>query len=62
MIDLFAYYLENSVFKIKQRKIVFNVTQEPLAVWFINASWEHRVINMNNDKRLALLGCFEYNK
>ena len=49
-------------FEIKQRKNVFNVTQEPLAVWFINASWEHRVINMNNDKRLALLGCFEYNK
>ena len=49
-------------FEIKQRKNVFNVTQEPLAIWFINASWEHRVINMNNDKRLALLGCFEYNK
>ena len=49
-------------FEIKQRKNTFNVTQEPLAVWFINASWEHRVINIGEDKRLALLGCFEYNK
>ena len=49
-------------FEIKQRKNTFNVTQEPLAVWFINASWEHRVINISEDKRLALLGCFEYNK
>ena len=49
-------------FEIRQRKNTFNVTQEPLAVWFINASWEHRVINISEDKRLALLGCFEYNK
>jgi len=41
------------------------VTQQlmlPSEVWYLNSNWEHKVENTGNNKRLALLGCFDYNK
>lgn len=34
----------------------------PGELWYLNSNWEHRVENTGKNKRLALLGCFEYNK
>lgn len=34
----------------------------PGELWYLNSNWEHRVENTGNELRLALLGCFEYNK
>lgn len=33
----------------------------PGEVWYLNSNWEHKVENTGDNKRLALLGCFEYN-
>jgi len=34
----------------------------PSEVWYLNSNWEHKVENTGNKRRLALLGCFDYNK
>ena len=49
-------------YEVVKRGEPHHVIQEPLDVWYINASWEHRVLNMQNEIRVALLGCFVYNK
>ena len=41
------------------------VTQQlmlPSEVWYLNSNWEHKVENTGTGVRLALLGCFDYNK
>ena len=48
-------------FQIKVRKKIMSQTMKVGDIWFINSSWEHRVINTGEEKRIALLGCFEYN-
>jgi len=49
-------------YEVMKRGEPHHIVQEPLDVWYINASWEHRVLNMQNEIRVALLGCFVYNK
>ena len=34
----------------------------PGELWYLNSNWEHRVENTGPGQRLALLGCFDYNK
>ena len=34
----------------------------PGELWYLNSNWEHRVENTGTGLRLALLGCFDYNK
>lgn len=34
----------------------------PGELWYLNSNWEHKVENTGPKQRLALLGCFEYNK
>ena len=34
----------------------------PGELWYLNSNWEHRVENTGSGLRLALLGCFDYNK
>lgn len=61
-LDRFCVVLEGEqMFEIKDRKKIHSQRMLPGQIWFINSSWEHRVINSGNNKRLALLGCFEYN-
>jgi mannose-6-phosphate isomerase-like protein (cupin superfamily) len=60
--DRWCIVLEGEqTFEIKTRQDIFPQKMMPGQIWFINSSWEHRVINTGNKRRLALLGCFEYN-
>jgi len=60
--DRFVVILQGEQrFEIKNRGKIVPQTMKPGDIWFINSSWEHRVINTGNEKRIALLGCFEYN-
>ena len=60
--DRFVIVLDGEhTFEIKHRKKIEPQVMKPGEIWFINQSWEHRVINTGNKRRLALLGCFEYN-
>jgi quercetin dioxygenase-like cupin family protein len=34
---------------------------KPGDIWYINTNWDHSVYTINNEPRLALLGCFVYN-
>lgn len=61
-IDRFVIVLQGSQrFEIERRKNVFHEIMQPGDVWYINSNWNHRVINEVKEKRLALLGCFDYN-
>lgn len=60
--DRWCIVLEGEqTFEIKMRNKTEPQRMLPGEIWFINSSWEHRVINTGNEERLALLGCFEYN-
>ena len=60
--DRWCIVLEGEqTFEIKTRQGNFPQKMMPGQIWFINSSWEHRVINTGNKRRLALLGCFVYN-
>lgn len=48
-------------YEVIKRGEPHHIVQEPGDVWYINSSWEHRVLNMQNEIRVALLGCFVYN-
>jgi len=61
-LDRWCIVLEGEqTFEIKMRNKTEPQIMLPGQIWYINSSWEHRVINTGNEERLALLGCFEYN-
>ena len=61
-IDRFVIVLQGSQrFEIERRKNIFHEIMQPGDVWYINSNWNHRVVNEVKEKRLALLGCFDYN-
>lgn len=62
-IDRFIIVLQGEqIFDIKKRKETISQTQLPGDVWYVNSNFEHRVLNNTDQKRLAILGCFDYNK
>lgn len=61
--DRFVMVIEGDhVINIKTKHGVHRQPMLPGEVWYINSNWEHSVDNIGSNKRLALLGCFEYNK
>ena len=49
-------------YEVLKRKEPHHCVQSEAEIWYINSNWEHRVLNMQNEIRVALLGCFVYNK
>lgn len=61
--DRFVMVIEGvHVIHIKTKDQVFKQIMLPGEVWYINSNWEHKVENIGPIRRLALLGCFNYNK
>lgn len=61
--DRFVMVIEGAhVVHIKTKDETFKQMMLPGEVWYLNSNWEHKVENIGPNKRLALLGCFEYNE
>lgn len=48
-------------FVLTVRGVDHEKIMKPGDIWYINTNWDHSVYTMNNEPRLALLGCFVYN-
>lgn len=38
------------------------IPMHPGEVWYVNSNWKHKVENYGIEERIALLGCFDYDK
>lgn len=48
-------------FVLTVRGVEHEKIMKPGDIWYINTNWDHSVYTINNEPRLALLGCFVYN-
>ena len=49
-------------FVITKRGKDYSQIMKPGDIWYINTNWDHSVYIDTDEPRLALLGCFDYNK
>ena len=61
--DRFSVVIDSEqIMHVKTKEGEFTQLMKPGEVWYLNSNWEHKVENIGAKQRLALLGCFEYNK
>lgn len=46
----------DSLFEIRERKELHQISMKPGEVWFVNTGWSHRVVNPTTTRRVAILG------